>query len=406
MKTGGDFGVNIAHIQKNKRRGDQVKVLKEKTACSVGAEPQSAHECASIIHINSITPTERKSKNKFISIDGETLMSTPLQPIQFAISTLLPQGLSILAGAPKVGKSWLALQICLAVAKGENLWDLPAAKSSALYLCLEDSFARIQSRLFDIGDDAPANIHFVIMADVIGAGLEEQIENFLAGHSDTALIVIDTLQKVRSFSNDNAYAADYHDIGLLKAIADKHGIAVLLIHHLRKQNDNDPMNMVSGTTGITGAVDNSFVLKETKRGSGHATLYCTGRDIEYREIELAQDKQTHCWNLESDSLENPVALLDDMVRVFAEYIKAEKKFTGSPTELAQAIEKHSGNIFPTATLSKKLLQNRWELEQMGIVYTSKSSNSKRTVTSVYRDSSGGSDGKIDIPPYPKTAVLL
>ena len=82
-------------------------------------------------------------KNILSTIDGETLMNTSLPPIRFAISTLLPQGLSILAGAPKAGKLWLALQICLAVAKGEPLWDLPTAKSSALYLCLEDSFVRI-----------------------------------------------------------------------------------------------------------------------------------------------------------------------------------------------------------------------------------------------------------------------
>ena len=345
-----------------------------------------------------------KKHKQFISIDGETLMNTPLTPIKFVIATLLPQGLSILAGAPKVGKSWLALQICLAVAKGESLWGLPVEQSSALYLCLEDSFSRIQSRLFDIGDDAPGKVHFAVIADSIGAGLEEQIENFLSAYPDTALIVIDTLQKVRSVSNDNAYAADYHDVGLLKAIADQHGIAVLLIHHLRKQNDDDPMNMVSGTTGITGAVDNSFVLKETKRGSKRATLYCTGRDIEYREIELTQDRQTHCWNLESDSLENPDVLLDDMVRVFAEYIKTEKKFNGSPTELAQQIFERTGHSFIAAALSKKLLQSKYELEQMGIEYTSKSSNSKRTVTALYRDGSVGSDGKTGIPPAAKIAV--
>ena len=331
-------------------------------------------------------------------------MNTPLPPIRFAIATLLPQGLSILAGAPKVSKSWLALQICLAVAKGATLWGLPVEQSPALYLCLEDSFARIQSRLFDTGADAPADIHFAVLADGIGAGLEEQIESFLAEQPDTMLIVIDTLQKIRSATNDNAYAADYHDIGLLKAIADKHGIAVLLIHHLRKQSDDDPMNMVSGTTGITGAVDNSFVLKETKRGSRRATLYCTGRDIEYREIELVQDKVSHCWNLESDSLDNPGILLDDMVRVFAEYITAEKHFTGSPTELAQKIKDCTGHDFPAAALSKKLLQSRCELAEMGIDYTSKSSNSKRTVTAICRDGSVGSDGKTGIPPYPKSAV--
>jgi hypothetical protein len=376
---------------------------KEKTAYSVGAEPQSTPESVCVIHNNSIPLSSRKSKT-FASIDGETLLSTPLPPLRFVIDTLLPQGLSILAGAPKVGKSWLALQICLAVAKGESLWGLATTKVGALYLCLEDSFARIQSRLFDMGDNAPANVHFVILADGIGTGLEEQVENFLIAHPDTALIVIDTLQKVRSLTNDNAYAADYHDIGLIKTLADKHSIAMLLIHHLRKQSDNDPMNMVSGTTGITGAVDNSFVLKESKRGSGRATLYCTGRDIEYREMELSQDKQTHCWNLESDSMENPAVLLDDMVRIFAEFLAEEKSFTGSPTALAQRIEDTTGHHFSAATLSKKLLQSQRELSEMGIEYSSKAGNGKRTVTAQYRDGSVGSYGKSEIPPYPQTAV--
>jgi hypothetical protein len=318
-------------------------------------------------------------------------MNSPMQPIRFIIQTLLPQGLSILAGAPKTGKSWLALQICLAVAKGEPLWSLPTAKSAVLYLCLEDSFARIQSRLFGIGGEAPSSAYFVVLADAIGAGLEAQIENFLSEHPGVELVVIDTLQKVRSLTNDNAYAADYHDVGLLKAIADRHSIAVLLVHHLRKQNDADPMNMVSGTTGITGAVDNSFVLLESKRGSGRAVLYCTGRDIEYREIELARDKVSHGWQLESDSLENPEAFLDGMIRMFAEFIRAEKKFMGSPTELTRGVERVTGHSFTAAALSKKLLQSQRELAELGIVYVSKSSNSRRTVTAEYRDGSGGSE---------------
>ena len=379
---------------------------KENTALSVGADGRQCVSPDTKQNIDfSLPQKNRKCKYKLDSIDGETLMNMPLPPIQFAVSTLLSQGLSILAGAPKVGKSWLALQICLAVARGDSLWGLPTTKSSVLYLCLEDSFARIQSRLFDVSDTAPPNIHFAVMADTIGTGLEQQIENFLSEHSDTKLIVIDTLQKVRSMATDHAYAADYHDIGLIKGVADQHSISVLLVRHLRKQNDNDPMNMISGTTGITGAVDTSFVLKESKRGSGRATLYCTGRDIEYREIELEWDKQNHCWNLESDSLENPDVLLNDMVRIFAEYIKSEREFTGSPTELVKNIQDNTGHSFTAAALSKKLLQSKHELEQLGIEYNSKSSNSRRTVTAIYRDSRVSSDGKIYISPIPETAVL-
>ena len=216
------------------------------------------------------------------TIDADTLLSTTLPPTRFIIDRLLPQGLHILAGAPKVGKSWLALWLCLQVAQGTSVWDFPTHRGTVLYLCLEDSLTRIQSRLFQITDDAPEALHFATIAAGIGEGLEEQLTNFLTQHPDTSLVVIDTLQRIRTGSDSgNPYANDYRDISVLKALADKHHIAILLIHHLRKMNDDDPMNMISGTTGISGATDSNFVLKERRRGSGEATLYCTGRDIEY-----------------------------------------------------------------------------------------------------------------------------
>ena len=221
------------------------------------------------------------------TIDADTLLSTTLPPTRFIIDRLLPQGLHILAGAPKVGKSWLALWLCLQVAQGTSVWDFPTHRGTVLYLCLEDSLTRIQSRLFQITDDVPEALHFATIAAGIGEGLEEQLTNFLTQHPDTSLVVIDTLQRIRTGSDSgNPYANDYRDISVLKALADKHHIAILLIHHLRKMNDDDPMNMISGTTGISGATDSNFVLKERRRGSGEATLYCTGRDIEYRALVI------------------------------------------------------------------------------------------------------------------------
>ena len=89
------------------------------------------------------------------TIYADTLLSTTLPPTRFIIDRLLPQGLHILAGAPKVGKSWLALWLCLQVAQGTSVWDFPTHRGTVLYLCLEDSLTRIQSRLFQITDDAP-----------------------------------------------------------------------------------------------------------------------------------------------------------------------------------------------------------------------------------------------------------
>ena len=219
---------------------------------------------------------------KLNTIDADTLQTIAYEPLTFLVEDLLPQGLHLLAGAPKIGKSWLALWLCLRVAQGEPLWNFPTHSCEVLYLCLEDSFQRIQSRLFDLTEDAPPTLHFAVMAEQLHSGLVEQIEQFLKEHPATGLIVIDTLQRIRTMSNDaNPYANDYRDIGVLKALADRHRIAVLLIHHLRKLNDDDPMNMISGTTGLSGATDSNFVLRKNKRGENTAALYCTGRDIAY-----------------------------------------------------------------------------------------------------------------------------
>ena len=155
------------------------------------------------------------------TIDAETLMTTVLPSTKFVVDRLLPEGLHILAGAPKIGKSWLALWLCLCVAKGESVWDFSVTKGTVLYLCLEDSLTRIQNRLFQITEDAPDTLHFTTLAGSIGGGLEDQLKGFLTEHPGTALVVIDTLQKVRQpGENANPYASDYRDITALKRLAD------------------------------------------------------------------------------------------------------------------------------------------------------------------------------------------
>jgi RecA-family ATPase len=228
---------------------------------------------------------------KLETMDAETLMTTPMEPLKFVVSGLIPEGLHVLAGSPKIGKSCLALWICLQVAKGEKVWGFETNKSEVLYLCLEDSFARIQSRLFEITDEASSTLHFAVMSDAIVSGLEHQIECFIKEHPDTGLIVIDTLQKVRKTvsANVNPYASDYDDINALKQIADRHHLAILLVHHLRKTGDADPLNMISGTSGIAGGADTNFVLQKDKLTENTATLICTGRDIEGREFTLLYD---------------------------------------------------------------------------------------------------------------------
>ena len=133
------------------------------------------------------------------------------------------------------------------MAKGEPVWNMTTKQGTTLYLCLEDSVLRIQNRLFEITEDAPDSVHFCTECALIGQGLEEQIETLLSDHPDTALVIIDTLQMIRP-AHDTTYANDYRDLSARKRIADAHGIAILLIHHLRKESADDVFNRISGTT--------------------------------------------------------------------------------------------------------------------------------------------------------------
>nr|WP_326176505.1 AAA family ATPase [uncultured Oscillibacter sp.] len=329
------------------------------------------------------------------TIDGETLMSKPLQPLNFVVDTLLSQGLHILAGSPKVGKSWLALWLAVAVAKGEPIWGMQVKQGTTLYLCLEDSQLRIQNRLFDVTEDAPANVHFCTESRILGDGLTEQLEQFLVEHPDTSLTIIDTLQMIRSTTYDNTYANDYRDLSALKRLADAHGIAILLIHHLRKEKAADVFNRISGTTAISGAVDSSFTLVEEQRGSGRAKLSCIGRDIEYRELEL-QRNTDNVWEVTADSYQQPALLDGRIVFLLSALMNSCREFIGTPTELANKIDPDGGEGITPKKVARQILQSVDALRKTGITVSIRRSNGKRLIELRRADSadfSGG--GEID-----------
>ena len=317
--------------------------------------------------------------NRLQTIDADTLQSTAYEPVSFVVDDLLPRGLHLLAGAPKIGKSWLALWLCLCAAQGKPLWTFATRPCEVLYLCLEDSFQRIQSRLFDLTEDAPPTLHFAVMSQQLHNGLVEQIEQFLKEHPQTRLIVIDTLQRIRTAGNDaNPYASDYRDIGVLKALADKHRIAILLVHHLRKMNDDDPMNMISGTTGLSGATDSNFVLRKSKRRENTATLYCTGRDIEYRELTLERNAE-NVWELVSDSRTQPELLGGRIVILLSELMRDRAEFIGTPTELSAQIDPAGSEGITPKKVSRLILQSVAALSKIGISAVVRRSNGKRLI---------------------------
>ena len=324
------------------------------------------------------------------TIDGETLMSRPLKPPNFIIDGLLSQGLHILAGSPKVGKSWLALWLAVTVAKGENVWGMPVQTGTTLYLCLEDSQLRIQNRLFEITEDAPSNVHFCTDSGALGKGLEEQLEAFLMEHRDTVLVIIDTLQMVRGSGYDNTYANDYRDLSVLKKIADAHQLAILLIHHLRKEKADDVFSRISGTTAISGAVDSSFTLIEEHRGSGRARLSCVGRDIEYRELELQRNSE-NVWELMTDSEDQTRLPENQIVPLLSVLMESCSEFIGTPTELTEKIDPDGSAGITPKKVARQMMKTAGALGKAGITFTIRRSNGKRLIE-IHRAESAVSPG--------------
>ena len=157
-----------------------------------------------------------------------------------------------------------------------------------------------------IKSQKPAELRIATTSFQIGNGLEQQIEQYLSDFPKTKLVIIDTFQKVRDSKSTGGksgmYAGDYDDVSALKNISDKYGIAVMVVHHVRKLKDvSDPFNEVSGSTGITGAADTNFVLKRS-RANETGTMLATGRDIAYQELTLKFDNRSHLWSWSSERI--------------------------------------------------------------------------------------------------------
>ena len=322
---------------------------------------------------------------------SEYIMNTPMKPIEYCVDGLISQGLFILAGAPKVGKSWLALDMCLSIAKGEKVLGKETLCGHAVYLSLEDSLIRLQNRLYELTDEPSDNLNFAIMAESISNGLPEQIEYCRKRFDDLKIVVIDTLQKVRNESK-SGYGTDYKELSVLKALADKLGIAIVLVHHTRKCSDGDPFNMISGSTGLSGCVDGSMVLIESKRGSRKAKLYCVGRDIENQEINVVFERSR--WKV-SDEIKN----IEPDYFSFAvhDFMVTQKKFKGSATELAEKLSALLDKEVFSNRVKKDLIQHAYELLDYGVTFESKRSNGQRIIILNYDMKSDSSDGRNLMP---------
>ena len=238
------------------------------------------------------------------------LMAKTLPEPSFIVEPYIAEGLALLAGAPKLGKSWLMLSLALSVAAGRPaLGGLQTSCGAVLMLALEDNERRLQSRIKTLlqGSEVPADLDLV-SASVgwrrLNDGGIDDLTLWLGAHPGAKLIVIDTLQKVKALRGQGAdvYATDYESLEGLKRLADDHNVAIVCVHHLRKSKADDPLEEISGSTGLTGATDAALVLKRD-RAKADGVLFATGRDIEEREDALSFDNTTGLWTVKGPAEE-------------------------------------------------------------------------------------------------------
>jgi hypothetical protein len=262
-------------------------------------------------------------------IDAVDLLALDLPPLRWIVPELLPEGTSVVASPPKVGKSCLVYQVVVEVAIGGELLGRRVAPGSALYLALEDGRRRGQARLRAAlaGRTMPrGRLEVRWEARKIGEGLEDDIAEWLDGHPDAVVVAIDTLGRVRPRTNGkrNAYEVDVEDLGRLQGLFRDRRVALIIVHHARKDAGGDDfLASVSGTYGLTGSADTIVVLRR-KRLEAFGTIVVTGRDVADAEVPVRFDGMT--WQSAPASL-------------------PEASFERS--EVYRAIEEH-GPIFPAA----------------------------------------------------------
>lgn len=321
--------------------------------------------------------------NSLYTISMTELYQNTYKSRSAIIEGVLYPGTYLLAGAPKIGKSFLVAQLAYHVSTGKELWGYQVRQGTVLYLALEDDHRRLQERMYRMfGTDSSEKLFFATCAKQIGNGLEDQLKKFMKEHPDTKLVILDTLQKIREVGNEkNSYAKDYEIIGKLKQITDESGCCFLLVHHTRKQQADDKFDMISGTNGLLGSADGAFMLVKEKRTDQTATLDVSGRDQKDQRIYLTRDNERLIWELDHVEAEPWVEPTDAVLEAIAALVnETAPVWNGTATELVATL---GLNLKPNA-LAMRLNIRAGKLEdQYHICYTSNRNHAGRNIQLVF-----------------------
>ncbi|WAL65606.1 AAA family ATPase [Amycolatopsis cynarae] len=276
------------------------------------------------------------------------LMAVDFPEPRWAVPGLLCEGLNLLAGAPKLGKSWLSLGLGAAIANGDPaLGTIDVERGPVLYCALEDTGRRLQRRrrqMLAAGGRAAPLLTLETACPTMSHGGEALLCEWLEENPHARLVIIDTFAKMRGAdpSGMSAYAADYAAAVRFKTLADHYGVPFLLIHHVRKQAAEDFQDMVSGTNGLTGAVDATLVLKRS-RGQADGVLHVTGRDVEEAEYAMSFDANSGAWTkLDGPATDYQMHDTRTLITRFVRDYPGQK-----PAAIAEALQLNPGTVRQT-----------------------------------------------------------
>jgi len=246
-------------------------------------------------------------------INAQDLCDKRFPQIKYIVPGLLPEGVTLLASRPKLGKSWLLQQIGSSVALGDGVLLSPAdpdkpAHGDVLYLYLEDGQRRAQWRMTKYfganRSNWPKRMEFVCVWRRLDQGGLDDLREWCKSVDAPTLIMIDTLKRVRSpkRGGQSDYDADYEACqGLLDLCREFPGLAIIVAHHDRKMGADDVFDTVFGTLGLQGGVDANAILKRNGQG---VTLHIKSRDLD-DDVDKAVrfDRETCRWVILGEAID-------------------------------------------------------------------------------------------------------
>ena len=303
---------------------------------------------------------EKRMSKPIKTISAEELyyMQISHRETEMIVDEMIPQGLTILAGPSKSGKSWLVLDMGLAVAAGEPLLGKETIKCGVLYFALEDRAARLQKRLHLIEEEEPPdNLYLATECPPLEGGFLDSLHDHLKAHPDIRLVIVDTLQMIREgdgkVSSGNQYGQETDELSMLKKFAEARNIAIVIVHHVVKNIDPvDPVNDIRGSTGMSATPDSILILRK-KRVQKNGELTNISRDYPQWKMKLLFDQCR--WHLEELITEDEMAKeeIPPVLYRIAEMIETRERWDGTMSQLLEEIGEHE--MTPNA-LSRKIAQ--------------------------------------------------